>query len=75
MEAIIRHIESFPKVKSHYCNKCYLDPLLNIKKMNELFTEKCEIREMGFENVKPVHFQVYRIGGHFVRNTTYHLLS
>ena len=40
MKAIKRHIESFPKVESHYCrsstNRCYLDPLLNIKKMNFL---------------------------------------
>ena len=28
--------------------------------MHELFIEKCEMREVGFENVKPVHFQVYR---------------
>ena len=37
-----------------------MDPLLNIKQKHELFTEKCEMREVGFENVKPVHFQVYR---------------
>ena len=52
------------QVISHYCssstNRYYSDPLLNIKKMHELFTEKCEMREVGFENVEPVHFQVYR---------------
>ena len=64
IEAVRSHIESFPKIESHYCrastNRHYLDSQLNIKKMYKLYIEKCEKNEEGFENVKKVHFQIYR---------------
>lgn len=44
-DQIRRHIEAFPCVESHYCRaeskKQYLDPLLNINKMYDLYIEYC----------------------------------
>ncbi len=53
------HINSFPKVESHYrrnqTSKLYLDSSLNLSKMYELYEEKCEsIGEI------PVKISLYR---------------
>lgn len=45
---IIRHIQSFPAYQSHYTrksnpNRKYLNPGLTIRKMYDLYKEKCEI--------------------------------
>lgn len=46
IQLVKQHIESFPKVESHYCRantqRQYLDSTLNIKKMYSLYTEFCE---------------------------------
>ncbi|CAH1171175.1 unnamed protein product [Phaedon cochleariae] len=43
---ILRHIESFPRVNSHYCrsrtNKEYLEGSLNIRIMYRLYIQQCE---------------------------------
>ncbi|ESO85470.1 hypothetical protein LOTGIDRAFT_154962 [Lottia gigantea] len=45
-QCVINHINSFPKVDSHYCRattkKKYLDPSLNIKAMYRLYSVKCK---------------------------------
>ena len=54
------HIESFPAVKSHYCQKNshrkYLDSTLNLTKMYDLY-KKNRCTE---ENRHPVKIQIYR---------------
>ena len=45
MDKVRQHIESFPKMESHYCMKDsqvqYLSKDLNIHKLYELYTEEC----------------------------------
>lgn len=45
IEDIINHINSFPRIESHYCRsttqRLYLDPALSIRKMYALYREKC----------------------------------
>ena len=59
LQFVRSHIESFPKVESHYCrkNSCkeYLDQSLNITKMYQLYTQEC-----GKENKTPVTESRYR---------------
>jgi hypothetical protein len=44
-EKVRQHIQSFPRVASHYCraktNKEYLDPLLSVARMHDLYSEQC----------------------------------
>lgn len=51
---IINHINSFPRVESHYCrqstSRSYLDSTLNVSKMYNLYREKC-IGPLVKENV------------------------
>jgi hypothetical protein len=58
-EKIREHIRSFPALESHYgrasSQKKYLDSNLSVKKMHELYTEKCSL-----ENVKPENLKFYR---------------
>lgn len=53
IEKIKKHIESFPTKESHYCRKStgkkYLDSLLSIRKLYELFVTECE--EESLENI------------------------
>lgn len=53
------HIESFPKVQSHYCRQTssreYLESTLSINKMYELYQERCKE-----ENKQPVKASFYR---------------
>lgn len=53
------HIESFPKIESHYCRKDttrqYLSEKLSICKMYELYSQK-----MQNENKIPVKFNIYQ---------------
>ena len=61
--AIRSHIESFPRIESHYCRSSttrhYLDQNLNITKMYRLFQEKC--REGAEEDfLQPVSPSIYR---------------
>lgn len=48
---VIDHINSFPRVESHFCRvktkKQYLDPNLNITKMFDLYSEKTKNSEKG----------------------------
>ena len=62
MDAVRKHIKSFPTVESHYCRKDsqrqYLDSKLTIKRMYDLYVEKCQ-NEFD-ENYQPVSVSVYR---------------
>ncbi|XP_048240747.1 uncharacterized protein LOC125374054 [Haliotis rufescens] len=53
------HIESFPKMDAHYTrkdtNRQFLGPELNIKKMYELYKERC-----AADNKEPVSSSLYR---------------
>ena len=53
------HIQSFPVVYSHYKRKNtqrqFLEPGLNVSRMNDLYIEKCKS-----DNVIPVSSKVYR---------------
>lgn len=55
---IRKHIESFPTVQSHYCRKTtsrkYLEKHLSIRKMYELYKEKCLLEEK-----EPVKYWLY----------------
>jgi hypothetical protein len=58
-KAYIRdHINSLPKVPSHYCrsssSKEYLDPSLNVAEMYRLYKEKCNI-----DNIEPRTHNAY----------------
>ncbi|CAC5356571.1 unnamed protein product [Mytilus coruscus] len=51
---IIRdHINSFPRVESHYCransSRKYLEPTLSLSKMYQLYTEKCQSKSIKVE--------------------------
>lgn len=54
-----KHIETFPKMESHYCrsktNKEYLDPELNMNRMYDLYVDSCKE-----EKVQPVKLSMYR---------------
>lgn len=56
---VMEHINSFPRVPSHYCradsNREYLDQCLNIKKMYELYVTVAQEK-----NVTPVKESAYR---------------
>lgn len=65
------HIRSFPCYKSHYCradapNKRFLNPSLNIRKMFELYKEKCQqegsepvVKEKMYYHVFSTHFNLH----------------
>ena len=59
IETVRKHIESFPALEGHYVRKSsqrkYLAADLNIKKMIQLYIEKCKQ-----ENVTPVSKHMYR---------------
>lgn len=59
IKIILDHINSFPNVESHYCraksNKKYLDQNLNITKMYDLYSKKC-----NDINEEPVKSSYYR---------------
>ena len=48
-DAILQHINRFPRMESHYCRKDskrdYLHPDLNKQMMYEMFLKECEIRK------------------------------
>ena len=50
-----RHIESFPRIPSHYCrqstNKEYLEMKIFLQKMYELYEEKCKRDGIRVENI------------------------
>ena len=54
-----QHIESFPRLPSHYCRKRsvkeYLSPQLNVQKMYSLYQEECVVKSR-----KPVSVHYYR---------------
>lgn len=58
-QKIYDHINSFPKVPSHYCRsqtkREYLDPNLSISKMYELYVEEC-----NQSNTEPQKYYLYR---------------
>lgn len=64
IDGVRAHIESFPKVESHYCrkstNRQYLSPLLSVNKMYDMYKQ---------ENLWPVSIYLYRT----VFNTEYNL--
>lgn len=62
METVKLHIESFPKMESHYCRKStkreYLDPQLSINKMYELYVEHCKQKAEETKIEEPVVSQI-----------------
>ena len=58
LRLVREHINSFPRIPSHYCRKdsrkLYLDPELNISILHRLYLSFCEERKET-----PVHFQIY----------------
>lgn len=65
---IKQHIESFPRVESHYCrkssNKEYLEAELNLSKMYDLYKEQCCLN-----NYVPQSIHTYR----HIFNTQYNI--
>ena len=59
VQAVRDHINSIPKVKSHYCradtSKEYLDSSLNISKLYDLYKE-----QMAKKDKSPVKLSYYR---------------
>lgn len=59
LDVIRGHINSFPKMQSHYCRKDtkreYLDKSLNVQKMYELYIESCKAK-----NIEPQKQHIYR---------------
>lgn len=68
---VVEHINSFPKLPSHYCrsnsNKQYLDSLLNVNEMYRLYGEKCT--ELSKE---PVTKSMYRSIFNYDFNLAFH---
>ena len=54
-EYIKRHINSFPRIPSHYCrqhsNKEYLESTLSLTKMYSVYVEKCETEHIHAERI------------------------
>ena len=61
IDAVRKHIESFPTIESHYTRKDtrrrYLDQCLSISKMYRLYKEQCET---SLPTKTPVHEKTYR---------------
>ena len=59
VQFVHKHIESFPALPSHYTrkdsSKTYLDQSLNVRKVYEMYEEKCRN-----ENIEPVREPIYR---------------
>lgn len=59
VDRVKEHINSFPKMESHYCRKSssrmYLDSHLNMTIMYEMYLEKCKAENVS----KPVKKQIY----------------
>lgn len=64
-----QHIESFPKIESHYCRanteREYLDSTLSIKKMYSLYVESCiaahknAVKESFYRNIFSTEYNLY----------------
>ena len=50
LEAVRKHIKSFPTMEPHYVRRLFLGADLNIKKMYELYVEQCKVT--GLPSVK-----------------------
>ena len=71
VEFVKSHINSFPKMSSHYCRSAtkrkYLDSNLSLSKMHRLYREKCQK-----ENVRPVALSTYRAIFNYSFNLGFH---